>query len=115
LEICLRLGWPIGGLLVSGLLFAGGDPTVIAALSQPWAMIVAVPLNSYLQVRWMLKRSLPVKTRTRGPVAVWRAIGTTICVLLLLAFVGGAVVRSSCLPGDVVAALDLTLRQLCAA
>ena len=51
-------------------------------------MIVAVGINSWCQVRSMLKRSLPNAIRTKGPVAILRGIGITICVIILLVFVG---------------------------
>ena len=102
LKICIRLGWPIAGLMLAGFLILGGEdpgfPTrgSLPVSNQIWfigsiigyAMIVAIGFNSYLQVRSMLKRSLPEKIRTRGPVAIWRTIGTAICVIILLVFVG---------------------------
>ena len=90
LEVCARLGWPIVGLLATGVMFRrrGDEVLILVGLIGMWMMIVTVPINSYLQVRWMLKRSLPERVRTRGAVAVLRAIGTTICVLMLIAFVG---------------------------
>lgn len=54
-----------------------------------YAMVVAVAINSYFHVRSMLRRSLPKVIRTKGPVAILRGIGTTLCVLILLVFVGG--------------------------
>ena len=102
LKICIRLGWPIAGLMLAGVLIvSGNEPNMFSSRpstssQQIWfigsiigyAMIVAVGINSYFQVRSMLKRSLPEKIRTRGPVAIWRTIGTAICVIILLVFVG---------------------------
>ncbi len=86
--ICVRLGWPIAGLMLAG--FIGiNEGGLLSGLIIGYAMIVAVGFNSYFQVRSMLRRSLPEGIRTRGPVAIWRKIGTTICVIILLVFVGG--------------------------
>ena len=91
--ICLRMGWPIAGLLFAGsLLLNTGrirDATWLVGMIIGYSMIVAVGINSYFQVRSMLRKSLPDAIRTKGPVAIWRKIGTTICVLILLVFVGG--------------------------
>jgi hypothetical protein len=90
LETCARLGWPVLGLLLAGaMVVSKNDLAVILGMVLTWVMIVSLALNSYLQVRIMLKRSLPEKVRTRGPVAILRTIGTTLCVIVLLAFVGG--------------------------
>ncbi|MCH8314653.1 MAG: hypothetical protein IIA64_01660 [Planctomycetes bacterium] len=100
-KICVRLGWPIAGMMLAGFLIVNGDdPGMIwrgplSTSEKIWnigwiigyAMIVAVGFNSYFQVRSMLRRSLPEGIRTRGPVAIWRAIGTTVCVIILLVFV----------------------------
>ncbi len=97
LAICCRLGWPIAGLVGAGSIIAAGNYAmgdlgeVLAAtgLVVGYAMVVAVAINSYFQVRSMLKRSLPEAIRTRGPVAILRKIGTTLCVTILVLFVGG--------------------------
>ncbi len=96
MSVCVRLGWPLGMLVVAiamtqiGSTASGGngDPLVVTGLLLGWASIVAIAINSYFQVKWMLKRSLPNRVRTRGPVAALRALGTTLCVLVLLGFVG---------------------------
>lgn len=90
LSICIRLGWPIAGLVLATAMVVAApqDALAILGLLLGWLMVVAIAVNSYIQVRWMLKRSLPHRVRTRGPVAAFRAIGTTVCVLILLAFVG---------------------------
>ncbi|MHC4948700.1 MAG: hypothetical protein ACYTG1_10615 [Planctomycetota bacterium] len=94
--LCCRLGWPVVGLVVAGTLAlsaaaagSGDEAAWISAMILGYAMIVAVAVNSYVQVRRLLKRSLPEQTRTRGPVAILRGIGTTVCVLILLVFVVG--------------------------
>lgn len=91
--ICCRLGWPVAGLLVAGLIIGSGNRTrdegmVALGLVIGYAMVVAVAINSYFQVRSMLRHSLPHNVRTQGPVAVFRALGTTVCVIVLLLFVG---------------------------
>ncbi|MCH7847059.1 MAG: hypothetical protein IIB53_01730 [Planctomycetes bacterium] len=91
LKICLRLGWPIIGLAVSILLFGSG------ALVCGYPFLVAVPINSYYQVRSLLRRSLPERTRTVGIVAVLRAVGTTVCVIGLLAFLAPFLFFAGCL------------------
>lgn len=87
--ICLRLGWPVVGLLLAGLMLiaSGGPESAVGGFVLGWAMIVAVAVNSYFQVRSMLRRSLPNAVRTKGPIAMWRALGTTICVIILVLFV----------------------------
>lgn len=79
------------GLVIAGVLLTAPS-FVMLSLPLGWAMIVAVAVNSYYQVRSMLRRSLPDAVRTKGPVAILRAIGTTLCVIILLAFVGGPLV-----------------------
>ena len=90
-RVCLRLGWPIAGLVVAGF-FARTPGSTPVAFALGCAMVGAVAVNSYFQVRSMLRRSLPEAVRTEGPVAILRGIGTTICVIILLAFVGAPLV-----------------------
>ncbi|MCH8823818.1 MAG: hypothetical protein IH984_09960 [Planctomycetes bacterium] len=89
--ICLRLGWPIVGLVISGILTVSTDSYDLQGwvMGFGYFMAVAIAINSYFQVRSMLRRSLPEQIRTKGPVAIWRKIGTTICVIILLVFIGG--------------------------
>ena len=97
--ICLRLGWPIVGLLYAGYIImktGSGGVTWLPGMIIGYAMIGVVAFNSYFQVRSMLKLSLPENVRTKGPVAVWRKIGTTICVIILVLFVGGPVACFGC-------------------
>lgn len=95
LAICCRLGWPIAGLVGAGAIITaargarGDDVLAVIGMILGYAMVVAVAVNSYFQVRSMLKRSLPEAVRTRGPVAILRKIGTTLCVTILVLFVGG--------------------------
>ncbi len=103
LKICLRLGWPIAGLMFGGFLVmtAGNnvEPWVMRLVGSiiGYAMVGAVGFNSYFQVRSMLRRSLPEGIRTQGPVAIWRKIGTTICVIIILVSVGPVVFFIGCL------------------
>ena len=73
--ICLRIGWPLFGLgLIVALEFAiqsGGIMTMLYG----YPMLVAVPINSYFQVRSMLKRSLPEQKRTEGTIKGLRTFG----------------------------------------
>lgn len=99
--ICLRMGWPIAGLLVAGSLVGLGNDRGIGILpfygmTIGYIMVLAVAINSYFQVRSMLKTSLPNAIRTKGPVAVWRKIGTTICVIIMVLFVGGPIACFGC-------------------
>ena len=89
--ICLRLGWPIAGLMLTATFLAsswGNDLRMLGTIIG-YTMVVSVAINSYFQIRSMLRRSLPEQIRTQGPVAIWRKIGTTVCVIILLVFVGG--------------------------
>lgn len=92
LKICLRLGWPIVGSALSIL-----SPIWVLRLVLGYPCLVAVPINSYYQVRWMLKRSLPERTRTTGMVAVLRTVGTTVCVIFALAFLLPFILLAGCL------------------
>ena len=86
-------------------MFAGSILVTAGSDVEPWvlgmiigcAMVGAVGFNSYFQVRSMLRRSLPEGIRTKGPVAIWRAIGTTICVIIILVSVGPFVFFIGCL------------------
>ena len=89
LKVCCRLGWPVAGLVLAWLMAAPGDQALgLIALALGYLMIVAIVVNGYFQVRSMLKRSLPTRVRKQGPVAVLRSIGTVLCILILLIFVG---------------------------
>jgi hypothetical protein len=87
LAICVGLGWPIVGLVVAGFTLSYLSYNVGFFLG--WAMIATIAANSYFRVRAMLRRSLPDNVRTKGPVATLRHIGTTLCITVLLIFVGG--------------------------
>lgn len=100
-KICLRLGWPLLGL---ALMVAIGNSTpqrndvvVVTSIITAWAFALAVPINSYFQVRSMLKKSLPEQRRTRGGIAVFRALGTTLCVLVFLGLLVPFVFLAACL------------------
>ena len=51
-----------------------------------WAMLVAIPVNSYFRVRKLLKDSLPASRRRHGFVAAFRGVGATLCLVLFLLF-----------------------------
>jgi hypothetical protein len=53
-----------------------------------YGMLVVIPVNSYFSVRRLLRNSMPNNVRTRGVVAILRALGTALCVVLFLVFVG---------------------------
>ncbi len=100
LMICLRLGWPIAGLVLAGSLLVvstRSNDLRIEGTILGYVMVVSVAINSYFQVRSMLRRSLPEGIRTRGAVAIWRRIGTTICVISLLVLVAPVVFFVGCL------------------
>ena len=103
-RICLRLGWPIIVLSCTGVIrFILGegsgnyDSLLLGVYVINYAMIVAIALNSYLQVRSMLRLSLPEGVRTRGAVAILRQIGTLICAFILFVFVGLPLLFVGCL------------------
>ncbi len=54
-------------------------------------------MNSYYQVRSMLKRSMPERTRTTGIVAVLRTAGTTVCAIFAIALLVPLIICVSCL------------------
>jgi hypothetical protein len=97
--LCLRLGWPLLGMVVAVVMGHDGarDAQIVTAIFLGWGCAIALPVNSYFQVRSMLKKSLPEQRRTEGGIAVLRAIGTTICVLLFLALIGPFVILAACL------------------
>jgi fructose-specific phosphotransferase system IIC component len=85
---------------------SGGDPlaargigpgVVYLGLFLGCVAIVVAVINGYVVIRRMLKRSLPRNVRTRGPVAILRAIGTLLCVLIVTALVLPMVVFGACL------------------
>ena len=55
----------------------------IILLIYGYPMCIAIPLNAYLQVRSLLKKSMPENRRKRGFVAVLRSLGTVVAFLLL--------------------------------
>ena len=80
--ICLRLGWPLAALGIVVAISDGGRMGGALTMVIACALAMAVPVNSWWQVRDMLKRSLPEHKRTRGAVFMLRSIGTTLCVLV---------------------------------
>ena len=96
--ICLRLGWPLAGLLLVGII----ESIMIAPLQgilflYGYAMLVAVPVNSYFQVRSLLKKHLPEKKRTEGFIAGFRALGTVIALLVFLLTIAPLILFGACL------------------
>lgn len=85
--ICLKLGWPLAGLALVVAIGqeARSELSSIAMIVLGGTFALAVPANSWWQVRRMLKRSLPEQRRTHGYTFAFRSIGTTICVLLFCA------------------------------
>lgn len=96
LMICLRLSWPLLGLVVFALPVAAGGSNAPAACGA-YAMLVAIPINSYYQVRSMLKKHLPEQKRTQGFILGLRALGTTVAVLVLLITLLPLIVLGACL------------------
>lgn len=96
-----RLGWPILGVAAGTSLstgaVSGNDGLAVLLSLLTCGFLVAVPFNSYFQVRFMLKKSLPDRTRTTGAVAVLRAMGTTMCVIMAIAILLPVVVLGGCL------------------
>lgn len=93
--ICLRLGWPLAGLMFFGALSTLQYADFLACYGYP--MLVAVPVNSYFQVRWMLKKHLPEKKRTEGFIAGFRALGTVIALLVFLLTLAPLILFGACL------------------
>lgn len=89
-DVCLRLGWPILGLfgaVILGVMLPAGPKAETLSLLLVFvgaAFLLATPVNSWIQVRRMLKASLPEQKRTRGAVATLRALGTVVCILAFL-------------------------------
>lgn len=98
LLIITRLGWPLLGLALAvvGLNTGQGIFAVPTALLG-YGCLVAVPINSYFQVRSMLKRHLPEAKRTQGPIATLRALGTALCVLAAIIFFIPVIALGACL------------------
>ncbi len=86
--ICLQLGWPLLIALFGVTLMADQSGGAIMGMLIVYAMLVVIPVNSYFRVRRMLRDSLPHNIRTRGPIAIMRAIGTVLCVVMFLIFFG---------------------------
>ncbi len=98
LLIIIRLGWPVAGLAVA---VAGVNLSQeilrFQSLILGYGCLVAVPINSYFQVRSMLKRHLPEGKRTQGPIATLRALGTAVCVLAAITFFIPVIALGACL------------------
>ena len=101
LVMVVRLGWPVLGLAlaVAGLNMGQNQQEIWAlpSLMVGYACLVALPINSYFQVRSMLKRHLPEAKRTQGSIATLRALGTAVCVLAAIIFILPAIALGACL------------------
>ena len=103
--ICVRLGWPVLGLMlmlgIAQLAQAAGrtvgDDQWVIIGGIGYGFLLALPINTYYQVRAMLRRSMPDARRTRGPIAVLRALGTTVCVLAFIGLVLPFLLFGACL------------------
>ena len=93
--ICIRLGWPLLGLVLAGLVEAVTQQGFILIYGYP--MLLAVPINSYLQVRSLLKKHLPEQRRTAGTIAGLRAMGTVIAAIVLLLTLAPLLLFGACL------------------
>lgn len=97
-RLLLRLGWPLLGLaiMVSGA-YSLPSGAMLQVLLPAYAFLLAVPINSYFQVRAMLRRHLPEQVRTTGAIAVLRAIGTVACVIVAIFLLLPFVALAACL------------------
>ncbi len=95
LVIIARLGWPVLGLALAVGGLNVGQEFFTALLG--YGCLVALPINSYFQVRSMLKRHLPEAKRTQGLIATLRALGTAVCVIAAIAFIIPALLLGACL------------------
>lgn len=100
-QICLRVGWPILlWMLLSGLSYVvgyGTDGMAVTMFCGGWILAIVAIVNGYFQVRSLLRKSMPDRTRTKGTVAIFRALGTVACVVLGLALVLPPVACAACL------------------
>jgi len=95
----MRVGWPILlWLLLSTLTYILSDADVsgLTMFCAGWVLAIVAIVNGYFQVRSLLRRSMPDRTRTKGPVAAFRAIGTVACVVLGLALILPPVACTAC-------------------
>ena len=98
LLIIIRLGWPVAGLALAVAGVSVGEEIVgLPSLMVGYACLVALPINSYFQVRSMLKRHLPEAKRTQGSIATLRALGTAVCVLAAITFFIPVILLGACL------------------
>jgi len=99
LVICLELGWPLlilGGVVA--VLSAGTeDMTALALLIVGYIALLALPINTYFRVRARLKQHVPNQRRTTGGLLAFRVLGTTACVLGLIAILLPAILLGACL------------------
>ena len=62
-----------------------------------YAMIIAIPVNSYFQVKSMLKKHLPEQKRTQGFIKGLRSLGTVIAVLAFILTLAPLLLLGACL------------------
>ncbi len=96
LTVCLRIGWPLIGLVfcVGGISLGVGNGL---AATLGYAFLVAAPINGYFRVRSMLKRHMPERRRTSGMVAFLRGLGTVVCAVAFLVFILPLILLGACL------------------
>lgn len=103
IQICMLLGWPVIGIfaVIAGTFWLtalpGTDVMIVVWIIVGCLFLLATPANTWYQVRKLLKRSLPEQKRTRGPVAIFRALGTVVCVLAFLFLLLPMVLLGACL------------------
>lgn len=95
-QICWRLGWPLLGLALC-MLLAVSNELMLVMLLPAYGLLVAIPINSYFQVRALLRRHMPEVRRTTGLVALFRYLGTFVCVTLFLLLMVPFVALGACL------------------
>ena len=59
--------------------------------------LLSLPINSIIQVRMILKRSLPEEKRTQGPIATLRYLGIALCLFLLMSMLLPLILFGACL------------------
>jgi hypothetical protein len=98
LQVCALLGWPIVLILIAmNLVSHGRSPLTGIGLLMLGLGIVGLPINSWISVHILLKRSMPENVRTRGGVAIMRRLGIALCVFALLILVLPVIAAIGCL------------------
>ena len=99
LIVILQLTWPVLALLaIVGALNAGvRDALAAVFLLAGYALLIAIPANTYIVVRSRLKKHVPDSDRTSGGLLVFRVFGTTVCVLAFFVLLTPAILLGACL------------------